>query len=63
MDRCFGLGPVTDGEHEILRNVLSHKLLIPSFPGRVAAWKIAGNAINVQLASEVLGALMETMDG
>lgn len=63
MDRCFGLGPVTDEEHEILRNVLSHKLLIPSFPGRVAAWKIAGNAINVQLASEVLGALMETMDG
>jgi hypothetical protein len=53
-----GLSPGADighPEHD------AFNLLIPSFPGRAEAWKIAGNAIVPQLAAEVLGALLEQL--
>lgn len=38
------------------------RLLVPSFKGRAAAWKLAGNAIVPQVAAQVLAALQETLD-
>jgi hypothetical protein len=37
-----------------------YSLLVPSFKGRVQAWKLAGNAIVIPLAAQVLSALLET---
>jgi hypothetical protein len=37
------------------------RLLVPSFKGRSAAWKLAGNAIVAALAAEVLAALLDTL--
>ena len=36
------------------------RMLVDGLPGRVGLWRIAGNAINAQLAAEVLGALLDT---
>lgn len=38
---------------------IDYSLLVPSFPGRINAWKLAGNAINAILAAEVLAALLD----
>lgn len=38
---------------------LSYRLLVPSFKGRIPAWRIAGNAIVPQLAAEVLRAYLD----
>ena len=37
-------------------------LLVDGFPGRVALWRVAGNAISPILAAEVIGALKDDLD-
>lgn len=37
-------------------------LLVDGLPGRVALWRVAGNAISPVLAAEVIGALMDMLD-
>lgn len=59
----FGLGPITNAEAETIAQVTSGELLIPSFKGRTALWKIAGNAIVPELAAQVLAALKEVLYG
>lgn len=38
---------------------IDYSLIVPSFHGRIHAWKLAGNAINAILAAEVLAALLD----
>lgn len=38
---------------------LSYDFLVPSFPGRVAAWRLTGNAIVPWLAAEVIAAFLD----
>jgi hypothetical protein len=39
---------------------VDYSLLVPSAPGRIDAWRLAGNAIVPQLHAEAIRAFMET---
>ena len=42
---------------------INYEFLVPSFKGRIGAWRLAGNAIVPQLAVEVISSLREALDG
>ncbi len=37
-------------------------MLVHGMPGRIAAWSLAGNAINPQLAAKIFAALLDAED-
>ena len=39
------------------------RLLVAPLKGREQAWKVAGNAIVPQVAAQVLGALLDVLEG
>lgn len=45
----------------LVQSATDYSLIVPSFKGRVSAWKITGNAIVPVLAAQVLGALLDAM--
>ena len=46
---------------EMAEAAINGGFLVNNLPGRVDAWRLAGNAIVPQVAAEVLGALMDTL--
>jgi DNA (cytosine-5)-methyltransferase 1 len=55
-----GSDPGNSGSASCSEEALNYRLLVPSMPGRVDAWRVAGNAIVPVEAAEVLAALLET---
>ena len=46
---------------EMAESAINGGFLVNNLPGRVDAWRVAGNAIVPQVAAQVLGALMDVM--
>jgi DNA (cytosine-5)-methyltransferase 1 len=57
-----GLAHGVSGTDDPIDLAGGYSLLVPPFKGRSEMWKLAGNAIVVPLAAEVLRALKETLD-
>lgn len=53
-DHCRDFASIGHNSEEI-----DYSLIVPSFHGRIHAWRLAGNAINAILAAEVLASLLD----